>query len=381
MQAILIFMVLLLNFSFASANTINEPIIKADSAILIEATTGRVIYEKNADEKRPPASMTKMMTSILCLENLMKRTPISISETATYTEDNTFAWQTGDIIMADELNLGMMLVSDNGAAVAIAQAISGTIAKFSNLMNEKALKLGCQNTNFANPNGLPNPNHYSTARDMSKIAMYCMQNRDFRDIVSTRKAIIHWSSPQNKFAEAETTNDLIGVYEGANGIKTGWTNMAGGCLAASAQRGNVELIAIIMHSTDTETRFDDAKKILDYGFSQVKMTQTLNKDRVDKIVFIKGGKKAILHVSPQDNLIFPLLDGENVQMLKVTYDLPKIMNAAIHKGQIIGNANLKYNGKILSSVPMIAQESINAGFSFSSMLVSFLMPVVNALFA
>ena len=381
MQAILIFMVLLLNFSFASANTINEPIIKADSAILIEATTGRVIYEKNADEKRPPASMTKMMTSILCLENLMKRTPISISETATYTEDNTFAWQTGDIIMADELNLGMMLVSDNGAAVAIAQAISGTIAKFSNLMNEKALKLGCQNTNFANPNGLPNPNHYSTARDMSKIAMYCMQNRDFRDIVSTRKMIIHWMSPANKWTEAETTNDLIGVYDGANGIKTGWTRAAGGCLAASAQRGNTELIAIIMHSPDVDTRFVDARKLLDYGFSRVKMTQTLNKDRVEKIVFIKGGKKAFLHVRPQEDLHFPLLEGESPKMLKVTYDLPKMMEASVKKGQIVGNAQLKYNGKVIASVPLTAQESIEKGFSITSTLIGLVMPVMNVLFA
>ena len=381
MKVISYILTLFIFCSVSLAQAAEEPIIKADSAILIEATTGRVIYEKNADEKRPPASMTKMMTSILCLENIIKRTPVSISESAVYTEDNTFEWQVGDIIMADELNLGMMLVSDNGGAVAIAQAVAGSVDEFAVLMNEKAAQLGCTNTHFANPNGLPNSNHYSTARDMSRIAMYCMQNYDFRDIVSMKKAVIHWMSPATKWTEAETTNDLIGVYDGANGIKTGWTNAAGGCLAASAKRGNVELIAIIMHSTDVYTRFDDAKKLLDYGFNRITMTQTLNKDRVEKIVFIKGGKQAVLHVRPQDDLHFPLLDGEDANKLKISYELPKLMDAGVKKGQIVGNANLKYNGKVIASVPMIAQETIDKGFSITSTLVGFVVPVMNIFFA
>ena len=155
--------------SLAFAQT-PEPTILADSAILIEASTGRVIYEKNADVARPPASMTKMMTCILAIENLTKRTLVPIPDDSIYTEDNTFPWAQGDVIQADELMLGMMLVSDNGAAVALAQAISGTVPQFAALMNERARELGCTNTNFANPNGLPNDSHYSTARDMAKIA-------------------------------------------------------------------------------------------------------------------------------------------------------------------------------------------------------------------
>ena len=204
MRIILLIMLMLINISFASAKAA-EPIIQADSAILIEATTGRVIYEKNADEMRPPASMTKMMTCILGLENLTKRTLVPISEIAAYAEDNTFQWTPGDVIQADELMLGMMMVSDNGAAVAIAQAISGSVNQFAYLMNEKAAELGCTNTNFANPNGLPNDNHYSTARDMARIAMYGMSVADFRDIVAMKKAIIHWRSPENKISEAENT--------------------------------------------------------------------------------------------------------------------------------------------------------------------------------
>lgn len=376
LQILLAIMFLFINCTLASAQ-IPEPIIQADSAILIEATTGRVIYEKNADEIRPPASMTKMMTCILGLENLTKRTPVKISEEAVYTEDNTFYWAPGDVIQADELMLGMMLVSDNGAAVAIAQAISGSVTQFANIMNEKAKELGCTSTHFANPNGLPNNNHYSTARDMARIAMYGMSVPDFRDIVSMHTAIIHWQYPTDKFSEAVTTNDLIGTYDGANGIKTGWTMAAGGCLAASAARSGTELIAIIMHSTDTNTRFNDAAKLLDYGFSRVSMVKSINKDRTNRVVFVRDGTKAIIHARPQEDLIFPLLDDENVKMLKINYDLPKIVDASIRKGEVLGKAELKYNGSVLASVPLIADESVDKGFSVASKIISIVEPVMS----
>ncbi len=367
---------LLLNISIIT-EAAEKPIIQADSAILIEATTGRVIYEKNADEVRPPASMTKMMTCILGLENLTKRTLVPISETAAYAEDNNFYWTPGDVIRAEELMLGMMLVSDNGAAIAIAQSIAGNIADFAAMMNDKAYELGCTNTHFANPNGLSNDNHYSTARDMSRIAMYGMSVPDFRDIVSMKKAIIHWQSPADKWSEAETTNDLIGVYDGANGIKTGWTRAAGGCLAASAVRGNTELIAVVMHSPDNDTRFKDAAKLLDYGFSVVKMTRSINRDRIEKVVFVRDGKNALIHVRPREDLNFPLLENEDSKMLKVSYNLPKIVTASIKEGQIIGNAELKYSGKVLATVPLIADESVDKGFSISSTLVGLAEPVIS----
>ena len=256
----------MINISVVSAQTA-EPEIFADSAILVDAITGDVLYEKNADVERYPASMTKMMTCILSIEYLPKDTPVTISENAIYTEDTYLPWNVGDVIRADELTLGVMLVSDNGGAVALAEAISGSVPQFAEKMNEKAKEIGCTNTHFVNPNGLTDYYHYSTARDMAKIAMYGMNISDFRDIVSTYDAVIHWSSPEGKTFSDVTTNNLIGKYTGANGIKTGWTSAAGGCLAASAMRGDVELIAIIMHSLDTQTRFDDAVKLLDYGFS------------------------------------------------------------------------------------------------------------------
>ena len=365
--------------AIAAAATV-APTLSAESAILVESSTGRVIYEKNADFPRPPASMTKMLTSILCIEWLSPEAPIKFSSTAAYTEDSTFLWTPGDELTAADLNKAMMLVSDNGGAVAIAQAIGGSISTFSEMMNVKALEIGCENSHFANPNGLPNSDHYSTARDMAKIAIYCMRNPEFREIVATKKFTFHWQNVDKK-DEAENTNELLYddkfPYDGANGIKTGWTRAAGGCLAASAKRGNTELIAIIMHSRDIDTRFDDARKLLDYGFESVKMTRVLNKDRVEKVVFVEGGRSATVTAGPEEDLNFPLLDGEDKRKLQVRYSLPKITQAKVSKGQVLGSAVLNYNGKEVARIPLTARENVERGFSVSSTLVGVMSPIIS----
>ena len=243
------------------------PSVLAESAILINAQTGNVIFEKNADVRRAPASLTKMMTCILGLETKGPNAEFKVSQAAAATEDSYLEMKSGERFRSGELMREMMMESDNGAAVVVAQNVSGSILKFADLMNEKAKVLGCRKTHFSNPHGLTAKWHYSTARDMAKIAAYCMKNPDFRSLVNNRKSVIHWALPSGRTYKSETTNDLLGSYSGANGIKTGWTNAAKGCVAASAKRGDVELIAIIMKSKDHQTRFADARKLLDYGFS------------------------------------------------------------------------------------------------------------------
>ena len=364
---------------FFSANVqaaVSEPNISASSAILIEASTGRVLYEKNSHEKRPPASMTKMLTCILGLENLSMNEEILISPTAEHTEYSGMYLKAGDTISAAELFNGVMLISDNGGAVAIGQAVAGTIPLFSDMMNKKAKEIGCKNSNFANPNGLPNENHYSTAEDMAKIAAYCMQNQKFRNIVSTKKTSITVTNPQ-RVIDLENTNDLLEVYDGMNGIKTGYTNAAGGCLAASAKRGNVELIAIVMHSADSHTRFDDAAKILDYGFERVKNIRNFDKDKIHRKVFVKNGTQATVMTTAKEDLKFPLLENEKAEFLSVSYDIPKIISATVKRGEVIGEAILKYNGKKVASVPLVADEQISKGFSFGSFLVGLAEPFIS----
>ncbi|MBR1645943.1 MAG: D-alanyl-D-alanine carboxypeptidase [Selenomonadaceae bacterium] len=348
----------------------SEPKISATSAILVEASTGRIIYEKNANEERAPASMTKMLTCIIALEKLTPFEEVLLSDEAIMTEDNTLRWEPLDSVAAKDMITAVMLVSENGGAVALAQAISGDVSSFAELMNKKAREIGCKNSNFVNPNGLPNSQHYSTAADMARIAVYCMKNSDFRKIVETRRTSIKWIYPKDKWSELNNTNELLGKFKGANGIKTGWTRAAGGCLTASAKRGDVELIAVIMNSADMNTRFDDAAKLLNYGFERVRMVEAIDAERVDKKVFVRDGEQATVHVGLNENLIFPLMAGEDSKFLQVTYDLPKIVNAGIREGQILGEAVLRYDGKPVARVPLVAREEVPEGFSFASLFVT-----------
>lgn len=232
--------------STSYANDTDEPYIAAQSAILIEASTGRVIWEKQADDRHYPASMTKIMTALLGLDLISPHTEMFISPEAAATEDCPLGIRAGDCLTAEELLTGMMMVSDNGAAVAVAEQIDGSTAQFARRMNEKARELGMEHTHFSNPNGLTDPNHYSTARDMARLAKYAMENPSFRRMVSQRERMIRWTLPRNGHLLVLNTNKLLGSYGGMTGIKTGWTNAAGGCLAASARRNGVELIAVLM---------------------------------------------------------------------------------------------------------------------------------------
>ena len=266
-----------------SAQVWAAPNVQADSAILINARTGGVIYEKNADTRRSPASLSKVMTCILGLEEKGLDSIFNISMAAAATEYSDLGMKGGEKMRSGELMRGMMMESDNGAAVVVAQNVSGNILKFADRMNAKAKELGCRKTHFSNPHGLTAKWHYTTARDMAKIAAYAMKNPDFRNIVGSKSSVIHWASPAGKTYKADNTNRLLSFYTGANGIKTGWTSAAKGCLAASAKRDDIELIAIVLKSPDEDSRFADARSMLDYGFSV---------DGVGKIVVEKAGKPA-----------------------------------------------------------------------------------------
>ena len=266
-----------------SAQVWAAPNVQAESAILINARTGSVIYEKNADTRRSPASLTKVMTCILGLEEKGLDSIFNISMAAAATEYSDLGMKGGEKMRSGELMRGMMMESDNGAAVVVAQNVSGNILKFADRMNAKAKELGCRKTHFSNPHGLTVKWHYTTARDMAKIAAYAMKNPDFRNIVSSKSSVIHWASPSGKTYKADNTNRLLSFYTGANGIKTGWTSAAKGCLAASAKRNDIELIAIVLKSPDGDSRFADARSMLDYGFSV---------GGVGKIVVEKAGKPA-----------------------------------------------------------------------------------------
>lgn len=340
----------------------------AQSAILIEASTGRVIWEKDADVRHYPASMTKMMTGILALEKLPPKADVVISPNAAATEDCPLEIVAGECLSADNIITGMLMESDNGAAVAIAEAVDGSVSQFVQRMNERAQEIGMSNTHFVNPNGLTEANHYSTARDMAKLARFAMNNKKFREIVSTKKQVIHWEVPARQQKLAENTNKLLANYNGMNGIKTGWTRAAGGCLAASARRNGVELIAIVMQTPGPDNRFADASKLLDYGFKQVTMVKGIAKDRVSRKLWVRGGTSASVMAHPAEDINYPLINGEDPKHYTLSYEVPKVIAAPLKEGETVGRIIIKYDNKEVGSVPMIS-EKVEAGFSIGSWLV------------
>ena len=340
----------------------------AQSAILIEASTGRVIWEKDADVRHYPASMTKMMTGILALEKLLPKADVVISPNAAATEDCPLEIVAGECLSADNIITGMLMESDNGAAVAIAEAVDGSVSQFVQRMNERAQEIGMSNTHFVNPNGLTEANHYSTARDMAKLARFAMNNKKFRERVSTKKQVIHWEVPARQQKLAENTNKLLANYNGMNGIKTGWTKAAGGCLAASARRNGVELIAIVMQTPGPDDRFADASKLLDYGFKQVKMVKGIAKDRFSGKRWVRGGTSASVMAHPAEDINYPLINGEDPKHYTLSYDVPKVIAAPLKDGETVGRIIIKYDNKEVGSVPMIS-EKVEAGFSIGSWLV------------
>ena len=237
----------------------------ADAAILMNARTGEVLYEKNGDKREYPASMTKMMTCILSVES--GRADLAVTITPFAADVETTRVRPGEQARLKDLTRQMMLISDNGAALAIAETLGGSEEQFAAMMNRKAREIGAFHTHFVNPNGMPDANHYSTAHDIALIAAYGLRNPEFRKIVGTKASTIYYLQPAGYKTYCENTNALLYSYPGCTGLKTGWTRAAGGCLAASAMRGDTELIAVVMHSDDEETRASEAAALLDYGFS------------------------------------------------------------------------------------------------------------------
>ena len=230
----------------------------------MDLQTGGIIYGKNADVRQYPASTTKVMTAVLALEEGDNNRTVVVSPYAAWVEC-TGLWAGHAMREFDMIEL-MLLESDNGAATALGEAVGGSESAFVAMMNAKAQELGMKDTHFENCNGMPDANHYSTARDIAKVSAYAMKNELFRHIVASERIIMpDWQNPGNTY-EAENTNELLKSYPGCIGVKTGFTNAAGGCLVSAARRNGRELLCVVLKSSDMDTRFSDSAALLDYGF-------------------------------------------------------------------------------------------------------------------
>ncbi len=321
--------------------------VSASSAVLIEAESGRVLYAKDADKRRPMASTTKIMTALVALENHDLDAPIKIPKEAVGIEGSSLYLTEGETLTLHELLYALMLRSANDAAAAIAIAVGGSVADFAEMMNEKAEEMGLTDTHFDNPHGLDSEEHYTTARELALITAEALKNEVFREIVSTYKKLL----PLNGVPDRRLVvnhNRLLRTYDGCIGVKTGFTKKDGRCLVSAAERDGVTLVAVTLNAPND---WNDHKKMLDSGFSAVKRVK-ISSDGIEGYLPTVGAKTdMIMYGAVGDtSALLPNDAGE----LRVVIELPRFVFAPVKKGDIIGRAVFYDGENEVASLPIEA---------------------------
>ncbi|MDP4153073.1 MAG: D-alanyl-D-alanine carboxypeptidase family protein [Bacillota bacterium] len=322
--------------------------VSAQSAILIEETTGKVLFERNADARRPMASITKIMTAVVALENSNLTDKVQVSPKAVAVEGSKMYLKAGETVTMEELLYGLMLASGNDAANAIAEHVAGDNENFVKLMNAKAHELHLANTSFETPSGLDGDDHYTSARDFANLTAEALKNRDFATIVSTKS---------KRFSNDEGVrlivnhNRLLSIYKYAVGVKTGFTKKSGRCLVSAAEKDGVTLIAVTLNAPDD---WDDHSKLLDYGFSCVhKITPADDSDRYD--LHVVNSPVSSISVSPKPDRSI-MLFGEDESKLTKSVELEHFVYAPVKRGDIVGRISYYQNGDCVGSIPLVSNE-------------------------
>lgn len=333
----------------------------AKSAILIEASTGKVLYEISADQRRPPASTTKMLTLITAIEHGKLDDIVTASEAASQTEGSTLWLTPGEQLKMIDLLYGVMLVSGNDATVAVAEHISGSLERFANLMTAKAKAIGATNSNFTNSSGLPDPSHFSTARDLAKIAAYGYKNLLFAQIISSPSRTMPWAGKDHD-REIFNENKLLWQYDGANGVKTGYTDEAGRCLVSGAKRNGIQLIAVVL---DSDYMWTDSIALLDYGFRQVRSQSYFRQGDVLRTVRVANGKTESIPLMVKDDVEVAVFEDSGVNGYQTVVELPDRVEAPIQRGQKVGTVKTLYQDKEIAVTDLVAADASEKKSIFS----------------
>ena len=348
------------------------------SSILIEADSGKIIYEKEKDKRVSVASMTKMVAQIIILEEIEKghikwSDVVTVSRNASGMGGSQIYLEEGEKITIEDLMKGISVASGNDATVAMAEVISGSEEKFVKKMNQKIKELGLKNTHFSNCTGLDTDDHYSSSYDMAMIA---------RDLVVNHSEILRFSSIYEDYLREDTdrkfwlvnTNKLISFYDGADGLKTGHTDAAGYCLAATAKRNDLRLIAIVLGEKDSKVRNAETVSLLDYGFNNVKLKKIVNKGTVVKKIEVNKANKDIINIKLKNNLNVVENSGINNKKYKFNVKVNDI-KLPIKKDSVVGKIEAIYKNKVVSTGELIVDEDIEE-LSYLELLKENLMNVV-----
>lgn len=326
------------------------PNVTATSAIVMEASTGHVIYARNPDKKMFPASTTKMVTLIMALENGKPNDMVTVSKNAFGVEGSTLYLETGDKMPLNELLCGMIMHSGNDAATAVAEHIDGDIKKFAEHMTRRAHELGAVHSQFKNPHGLPDENHFTTAYDLALLAAHGYSLEGFEETVSAQEKIYQWIHDPAKKLRSE--NQMLWLYRGGNGVKTGYTDAAGRCLVSAAKRDGIQLVAVVL---DSYYMWNDSIALLDYGFANVGSETVIRDGEVVKVLPVVSGHKKTMAVKTSENVVVPVF--KNDRNFSVEYELPKVLSAPIKKGETVGKAHVILDGKEIAETNLIAADS------------------------
>jgi len=317
------------------------------AAILIERHTGAILYENNSTQPLPMASTTKVMTALMALEYGKLDEKVTCSANAFGVPGTSIYLEKGETLTLKEMLYGLMLASGNDAAVAIAEHIGGSVTEFCAMMTARAKELGCENTRFATPHGLPHSDHYTTARDLAQISRAAMEHPLFREIVATQRATIPWES-RSYDRVLQNKNKLLSSYPGATGIKTGYTKAAGRCLVFGAEREGMEVIGVVLGCPDW---FNEAARIMDEGFRNYEYLTLLENGESIRRIAVTQSDEASVEAVLEKELAAVVPKGG---WPEIEIDLPTQLSGGVQKGQVLGEASLVYEGKVIAKSALLA---------------------------
>ena len=334
--------------------------VPAPSAILMDAATGTVLYEKNADEKLPPASVTKIMTLLLVMEALDSGRigwddMVTASEAAAAKGGSQVYLEVGEQMSMDEMLKSVVVSSANDCATALAEHVAGSEAAFVEKMNARAAELGMENTHFVNCTGLDDgenaSEHLTTARDIAIMSRELLTHEEIKKYTT-----IWMDTVRNGQFGLSNTNKLVRFYEGTTGLKTGYTSTAGHCLSASAERDGMELIAVVLHCESSTDRFRSAKALLDYGFANYALADTQPEEPLEPVRVILGEESTLTPVLQQTAPI--LIEKGELAGVTRTVTLCQEVEAPVEAGQQLGTLTLSTSTRTLAEIPIIAPQSV-----------------------
>jgi len=344
--------------SFIPGAWAGEPEIVGETAALMDARTGQLLYGKEEHKRMFPASTTKVLTALVALERARLDDVVTIGANPITAGGTSMWFVEGERLTMEELLYALMLNSANDAGVAIAEHIAGSVENFAELCNKRAKEIGARDTHFTNPHGMPDENHYSTAYDLALIGREAMKNKDFRKIVSTVHHEVPRTDPEAQkylFNHNKLLWSKIYGYKGATGIKTGYTVQAGQCIIASAEREGRELIAVVLRSEGSNL-WSDAARLLDYGFANFTNRQLVYHGKVMDNLPVKYGKSNVDLVADQD--FFYTFPRQGANEVQISTETVKEITAPVTKGQVLGAVVIGSGNKELGRVNLVAAADV-----------------------